>query len=203
MAGEAITHGADVAAAAASSIDLLQVAALLAAGVIAVPLFKRAGLGSVLGYLAAGLAIGPFGLRLIADPEAILHVSELGVVLFLFIVGLEMEPSRLWSLRKQIFGLGVVQVAACGAVLTGAGILLGAPPVVAFVAGMGFVLTSTAIVMQLLTERGDLATPAGQKIVSILLLEDLAIVPLLAVVALLSPTPKDVAGSTPVWLSIL
>jgi glutathione-regulated potassium-efflux system protein KefB len=203
MASEAITQGTAIAAAAASSIDLIQVVALLAAGVIAVPLFKRAGLGSVLGYLAAGLAIGPFGLRLIADPEAILSVSELGVVLFLFIVGLEMEPSRLWSLRKQIFGLGVVQVAACGAVLTGAGILLGAPPVVAFVAGMGFVLTSTAIVMQLLTERGDLATPAGQRIVSILLLEDLAIVPLLAVVALLSPAPKDVAGATPVWLAIL
>jgi glutathione-regulated potassium-efflux system protein KefB len=203
MASEAITQGTAIAAAAASSIDLIQVVALLAAGVIAVPLFKRAGLGSVLGYLAAGLAIGPFGLRLIADPEAILSVSELGVVLFLFIVGLEMEPSRLWSLRKQIFGLGVVQVAACGAVLTGVGILLGAPPVVAFVAGMGFVLTSTAIVMQLLTERGDLATPAGQRIVSILLLEDLAIVPLLAVVALLSPAPKDVAGATPVWLAIL
>ena len=95
-----------MAAAAANGIDLIQVVALLAAGVIAVPIFKRAGLGSVLGYLAAGLAIGPFGLRLIADPEAILHVSELGVVLFLFIVGLEMEPSRLWSLRKQIFGVG-------------------------------------------------------------------------------------------------
>ena len=203
MAGEAITHGADVAVAAASGIDLIQVVALLAAGVIAVPLFKRAGLGSVLGYLAAGLAIGPFGLRLIADPEAILHVTELGVVLFLFIVGLEMEPSRLWSLRKQIFGLGALQVVLCGALLTGAGILCGFPPAVAFVAGMGFVLTSTAIVMQLLTERGDLATPAGQKIVSILLLEDLAIVPLLAIVALISPQAKDVIGATPVWVSIL
>jgi len=203
MAGEAITHGADVAVAAASGIDLIQVVALLAAGVIAVPLFKRAGLGSVLGYLAAGLAIGPFGLRLIADPEAILHVSELGVVLFLFIVGLEMEPSRLWSLRKQIFGLGALQVVLCGVLLTGAGILCGFSPAVAFVAGMGFVLTSTAIVMQLLTERGDLATPAGQKIVSILLLEDLAIVPLLAIVALISPQAKDIVGATPVWLSIL
>ena len=203
MAGEAITHGADVAVAAASGIDLIQVVALLAAGVIAVPLFKRAGLGSVLGYLAAGLAIGPFGLPLIADPEAILHVSELGVVLFLFIVGLEMEPSRLWSLRKQIFGLGALQVVLCGVLLTGAGILCGFSPAVAFVAGMGFVLTSTAIVMQLLTERGDLATPAGQKIVSILLLEDLAIVPLLAIVALISPQAKDIVGATPVWLSIL
>lgn len=187
---------------AAAGIELWQVLALLAAGVIAVPIFKRAGLGSVLGYLAAGLAIGPFGLRLIADPESILHVSELGVVLFLFIVGLEMEPSRLWNLRKQIFGLGVLQVAICGALLTGVGVLLGLPPAVAFVAGVGFVLTSTAIVMQLLTERGDLATPAGQKIVSILLLEDLAIVPLLAVVALLSP-PAAESAATPVWLSIL
>lgn len=203
MAADAIAQGTDIAVKAASSIDLIQVVALLAAGVIAVPLFKRAGLGSVLGYLAAGLAIGPFGLRLIADPEAILHVSELGVVLFLFIVGLEMEPSRLWNLRKQIFGLGVIQVALCGALLTGVGILLGLAPAVAFVAGMGFVLTSTAIVMQLLTERGVLATPPGQKIVSILLLEDLAIVPLLAIVALLSPAPKDAAATTPVWLAIL
>ncbi|MEP7239642.1 MAG: monovalent cation:proton antiporter-2 (CPA2) family protein [Devosia sp.] len=197
MAGEALS-------AAANSIDLVQVLGLLAAGVIAVPIFKRAGLGSVLGYLAAGIAVGPFGLRLIADPEAILQVSELGVVLFLFVVGLEMEPSRLWSLRKQIFGVGVLQVALCGTLLTGAGVLLGLPPSVAFVAGMGFVLTSTAVVMQLLTERGDLATPAGQKIVSILLLEDLAIVPLLAVVAVISPKAlSDVASATPVWISIL
>jgi glutathione-regulated potassium-efflux system protein KefB len=193
---EAVTH-------AASGIELWQVLVLLAAGVVAVPIFKRAGLGSVLGYLAAGLAIGPFGIRLISDTESILHVSELGVVLFLFIVGLEMEPSRLWSLRKQIFGLGVLQVAICGALLTIVGVLLGFPPAVAFVAGTGFVLTSTAIVMQLLTERGDLATPGGQKIVSILLLEDLAIVPLLAVVALLAPGVEGAVASTPVWISIL
>jgi glutathione-regulated potassium-efflux system protein KefB len=200
MAGEAITHATE---AAASGVELWQVLALLAAGVVAVPIFKRAGLGSVLGYLAAGLAIGPFGLRIISDTQSILHVSELGVVLFLFIVGLEMEPSRLWNLRKQIFGLGVLQVAICGALLTGVGVLLGFPPAVAFVAGMGFVLTSTAIVMQLLTERGDLATPAGQKIVSILLLEDLAIVPLLAVVAVLAPAVQGAGPSTPVWISIL
>ncbi|RYE07602.1 MAG: potassium transporter [Hyphomicrobiales bacterium] len=195
MAGEAVTH-------AASGIELWQVLALLTAGVIAVPLFKRAGLGAVLGYLAAGLAIGPFGLRLIADTQSILHVSELGVVLFLFIVGLEMEPSKLWSLRKQIFGLGILQVGLCGALLTGIGVLLGFHPAVAFVAGMGFVMTSTAVVMQILTERGDLATPPGQKIVSILLLEDLAIVPLLAVVALLAPSAVA-ESATPVWLSIL
>ena len=156
-------HAVEQAAGHASSgIELWQVLALLAAGVIAVPVFKRAGLGSVLGYLAAGLAIGPFGLGLIADPESILHVSELGVVLFLFIVGLEMEPSKLWSLRKQIFGLGVLQVGICGVLLTGVGVLIGLPPAVAFVAGVGFVMTSTAVVMQILTERGDLASPAGQ-----------------------------------------
>ena len=188
-------------AAAHGGIDLTQVVALLAAGVIAVPIFKRLGLGLVLGYLAAGLAVGPFGLKLVADPQAVLHAAELGVVLFLFIVGLEMEPSKLWALRKQIFGLGVLQVALCGALLTVVGIVLGFPAPVAFVAGMGFVLTSTAIVMQLLSERGDLQTPGGQKIVSILLLEDLAIVPLLAVVALLTPdTGTGDAGSR--WLSV-
>ncbi|MGQ0529919.1 MAG: cation:proton antiporter domain-containing protein, partial [Panacagrimonas sp.] len=86
--------------------DLVNVVALLAAGVVAVPLFKKLGLGSVLGYLAAGLVIGPFGLGLFSDPQAILHVAELGVVMFLFVIGLEMQPTRLWSLRREIFGLG-------------------------------------------------------------------------------------------------
>ena len=185
MAGETVTHAVD--AAAHGGVDLTQVVVLLGAAVIAVPLFKRLGLGSVLGYLSAGLLIGPYGLGLINDVQSILHAAELGVVLFLFIVGLEMEPSKLWGLRKQIFGLGVIQVATCGALLTGVGILMGFAPVVAFVAGMGFVLTSTAIVMQILAERGELSAPQGQKMVSILLLEDLAIVPLLALVAFLAP----------------
>src|SRR5918994_4433327 len=135
-------------AAEAADSNLVNVVALLAAGVVAVPIFKRLGLGSILGYLAAGLAIGPFGLGLFSDPEAILHVAELGVVMFLFIVGLEMQPSRLWAMRKEIFGLGVAQVAVCGALLTGVGVLAGFPPVVAFLAAMGFVLSSTAIVAQ-------------------------------------------------------
>jgi glutathione-regulated potassium-efflux system protein KefB len=186
---------AEVAGHAGNGIDLVQVVALLAAGVIAVPIFRRLGLGSVLGYLTAGILVGPWGpLGLIHDPEAILHTAELGVVLFLFIVGLEMEPQKLWNLRRQIFGLGALQVVACGALLTGVGMLLGFPPVIAFVAGMGFVLTSTAIVMQLLQERGELATPGGQKIVSILLLEDLAIVPLLALIALLAPGHDEGGG---------
>ena len=105
MAAEAVAHAAQ--AAAHGGVDLVQVVALLAAGVVAVPIFRRLGLGSVLGYLAAGLVVGPFGLQLINDPQAILHAAELGVVLFLFIIGLEMEPPKLWALRKQIFGLGL------------------------------------------------------------------------------------------------
>src|SRR3954466_8158348 len=103
---------------AAEGNDLVQVVALLAAGVVAVPIFKRLGLGSVLGYLCAGLVIGPFGLGLFTDPRAIRHGAELGVVMFLFVIGLEMQPSRLWSLRREIFGLGAAQVFVCGALLT-------------------------------------------------------------------------------------
>ncbi|WP_442577451.1 monovalent cation:proton antiporter-2 (CPA2) family protein [Mesorhizobium sp. ASY16-5R] len=174
-------------AAEGAGSDLIQVVALLAAGVVAVPIFKRIGLGSILGYLAAGVVIGPFGLGIFYESEAILHVAELGVVMFLFIIGLEMEPSRLWGLRREIFGLGVFQVGLCAALLTMVGIVTGFPVAASFVAGAGFVLTSTAIVMQLLEERGDMATPKGQRIVSVLLLEDLAIVPLLALVAFLAP----------------
>jgi glutathione-regulated potassium-efflux system protein KefB len=182
--------------------DLIPVVALLGAAVVAVPIFKRLGLGSVLGYLVAGIAIGPFGLRLFTEPEAILSVAEIGVVLLLFVIGLEMKPSRLWSLRREIFGLGLAQVVACSLALTAvAHYLLGISWVPSFIGAAGFTLTSTAIVLQLLEERGETAAPAGQKIVSILLLEDLTIVPLLAVVALLSPIPA--LTSQPRWLEVL
>ncbi|WIG97637.1 monovalent cation:proton antiporter-2 (CPA2) family protein [Myxococcus sp. SDU36] len=182
------------------SNDLVKVVSLLGAAVVAVPVFKRLGLGSVLGYLAAGLAIGPFGMGWFSDPQAVLHVAELGVVMFLFVIGLEMRPSHLWSLRRQIFGLGTLQIAACTAALTGVGLLFGDEPVVAFIGAMGFVLTSTAIVMQLLGERGDIALPHGQKIVSVLLFEDLLIVPLLVLVALLAPGEPSSDASR--WTSI-
>jgi glutathione-regulated potassium-efflux system protein KefB len=182
--------------------NLVQAVALLGSSVVAVALFKRLGLGSVLGYLVAGLAIGPFGVGLFTDPASILHIAELGVVMLLFIIGLEMEPPRLWALRREIFGLGVAQVGACGALLTGVGMLFGFTPAVAFVAGMGFVLTSTAVVLQVLTERGDLSTPAGRRIVSILLLEDLAIVPLLIVVTFLAPVTPGQGVEVPYWQSI-
>ncbi|RZL05241.1 MAG: potassium transporter, partial [Rubrivivax sp.] len=170
-----------------SAGDLLKVVTLLGAAVVAVPLFKRLGLGSVLGYLAAGLAIGPFGIGLISDPATILHTAELGVVMYLFVIGLEMQPSHLWSLRRAIFGLGSLQVVVCGLLLTGVGLAFGFSLPVSFVSAMGFVLTSTAVVMQLLGERGDIAQPRGQKIVAILLFEDLLIVPLLAVVTFMAP----------------
>ena len=174
-----------------AGVDLVSVVTLLAAAVVAVPVFKRLGLGSVLGYLAARLAIGPFGLALFSDPMAILHVAELGVVMFLFIIGLEMEPSKLWAMRRDIVGLGLVQVLICVALLGLVGVALGYPYAGSLIAGAGFTLTSTAIVMQMLQERGDIATPKGQRIVSILLLEDLAIVPLLALVAFLAPGGTD------------
>ncbi|CAB3881909.1 monovalent cation:proton antiporter-2 (CPA2) family protein [Achromobacter mucicolens] len=178
--------------------QVLNVVVLLGAAVIAVPLFKRLGLGSVLGYLAAGLAIGPFGIGFFTDPKSILHVAELGVVMFLFIIGLEMQPSRLWKLRGEIFGLGVAQVLVCGALLTGVGLLAGLSGAAAFMAAMGFVLSSTAIVMQILAERDETTSAQGQRIVSILLLEDLAIVPLLALAALLAPASSG-SGANPWW----
>ncbi|MBO9662585.1 monovalent cation:proton antiporter-2 (CPA2) family protein [Dokdonella sp.] len=180
--------------------ELVKVVALLGAAVVMVPIFRRIGLGSVLGYLAAGLLIGPFGLGWFSDPAAILHVAELGVVMFLFVIGLEMQPSHLWNLRREIFGLGALQILVCSLALTGVGMLFGFPPAVAFIGAAGFVLTSTAIVMQLLAERGDLNLPGGQKIVSILLFEDLLIVPLLAIVAFMSPQAVDTGHSR--WASI-
>lgn len=183
--------------------QLVSVVTLLGAAIIAVPIFKRLGLGSVLGYLAAGIAIGPFGLKLFSDSQSIIHIAELGVVMFLFIIGLEMKPSHLWGLRRQIFGLGSAQVITSAILLTFVGMAFGFSWQVAFVGGAGFVLTSTAIVMQVLSERGDMASYRGQKMVSILLFEDLIIVPLLAVVTFLAPTdPAHVANAQPVWQKI-
>lgn len=171
----------------AHSMSLVAPVVLLAAAVIAVPIFKRIGLGSVLGYLIAGLIIGPFGFAFFQDSTAILHIAELGIVMYLFVIGLEMQPSHLWSLRREIFGLGTLQIIICALALTGVGLLFGFTWRVAFIGAAGFVLTSTAIVMQLLGDRGDLTQPRGQKIVAILLFEDLLIVPLLAIVAFMAP----------------
>ncbi|WP_436873179.1 monovalent cation:proton antiporter-2 (CPA2) family protein [Acinetobacter haemolyticus] len=185
----------------AHSISLIAPVVLLAAAVIAVPIFKRIGLGSVLGYLIAGFIIGPFGFAFFNDPASILHIAELGIVMYLFVIGLEMQPSHLWSLRREIFGLGSLQILVSSCALTGVGILFGFTWQVAFIAATGFVLTSTAIVMQLLGDRGDIAQPRGQKIVSILLFEDLLIVPLLALVAFMAP--NHVVESTSARLEMI
>ncbi|MEY2758372.1 MAG: glutathione-regulated potassium efflux protein [Pseudomonadota bacterium] len=186
----------------AGGMDLNHAVALLAAGVVAVPIFRKLGLGAVLGYLAAGVAVGPFGFKLFEDPESIIHVAELGVVMFLFLIGLEMRPAKLWAMRRDIFGLGVVQVLTCGALLSGVGIAFGLPPQAAVIGAMGFVLSSTAVIMKMMDDRGETATPGGQRAVAILLLEDLAIIPLLALVALLatlSPTAAAAEVTQPWW----
>ena len=184
-----------------AGLDLLPVVALLAAGVIAVPLFRRFGLDSVLAYLAAGLVIGPHGIALFTDPQTILNVAEIGVVMFLFLIGLSMQPSRLWSLRRDIVGLGFLQVATSGAVLTLFGIAMGFSPAVAFVFGMGFTLTSTAVVVQILNERGELGLPKAQRMISIMLVEDLSIVPLLAFVAFIAPGGEHVTAADR-WMAV-
>jgi len=120
-------------AADGNTSQLVGIVTLLGAAVVGVPLFKRLGLGAVLGYLAAGLVIGPFGMGLLTDAQTIIHVAELGVVMFLFVIGLEMKPSHLWGLRGQIFGLGSMQVVLSALLLTGVGVSFGFPWQVAFV----------------------------------------------------------------------
>ncbi len=158
----------------------------LAAGAIAVPIFQRLGLGSVLGYLIAGVAIGPWGMRLIDNPQTVLHFAEFGVVLLLFLVGLELNPRRLWTLRRLIFGLGGGQVILTIAAVAGIGLALGQSMTIALVAGMGFAMSSTAIGLASLAERNLLNTPGGQKSFAVLLFQDLAVIPLMIVLGLMA-----------------
>jgi glutathione-regulated potassium-efflux system ancillary protein KefC len=158
----------------------------LGAAVLVVPLSKALGLGSIIGYLAAGIVIGPWGLGLVTNVVDILHFAEFGVVLMLFLVGLELEPRRLWSLRRPIFGWGTAQVVACAAVLFLAGWAGGANWRVALVAALGLALSSTAIALQVLGERNLLPTPSGQAGFSILLFQDVAAIPILALLPLLA-----------------
>ncbi|MDE2416469.1 MAG: glutathione-regulated potassium-efflux system protein KefC [Burkholderiales bacterium] len=157
----------------------------LSAAVIAVPLSKAVGLGSIIGYLAAGIAIGPWGLGLVTNVEDILHFAEFGVVLMLFLVGLELEPKRLWSLRRPIFGWGSAQVLGCALVLAAAAMLMGVGWRTSLVAGLGLALSSTAIALQVMGERNLLRTGSGQSAFSILLFQDVAAIPILALLPLL------------------
>jgi len=164
---------------------LPQALVCLAAGVLAVPIFRRLGLGSVLGYLIAGVAIGQWGLGLIADPQRVLQFSELGVVLLLFLIGLELNLERVWSLRRAIFGLGAVQVAATIAAVGGIAVALGQPLALGVVAGMGIAMSSTAIGLATLSEKNMLQTPGGQASFAVLLFQDLAVIPLLLVLGVM------------------
>ncbi|MEJ1470276.1 MAG: glutathione-regulated potassium-efflux system protein KefC [Candidatus Sedimenticola sp. (ex Thyasira tokunagai)] len=157
----------------------------LGAAVVAVPLAKRLGLGSVLGYLMAGIVIGPWGLSLIANVDDILHFAEFGVVLLLFLIGLELNPKRLWAMRQPIFGMGGMQVALTTLVLSLCGWLLGLPAGAALVVAMGLSLSSTAIALQTLTEKNLLSTHAGRSAFSVLLFQDIAVIPMMALIPLL------------------
>ncbi len=164
----------------------------LAAAVVCVPIASRLKLGSVLGYLVAGCVIGPWGLRLVQDVESILHFAEFGVVLMLFLIGLELDPARLWSMRRAVFAGGALQMGVCGGALALGALVIGLPWQAALVAGLALALSSTAIAVQTMRERGLLAGPMGSASFSILLFQDIAAIPLIALVPLLSSEP--VAG---------
>ncbi|WP_339616068.1 monovalent cation:proton antiporter-2 (CPA2) family protein [uncultured Gilvimarinus sp.] len=170
----------------------------LCAAIIAVPIAKRLGLGSVLGYLFAGVIIGPYALSLVGDQTDVMHVAEFGIIMMLFLIGLELQPARLWALRRPILGLGGLQVVLTAALLTLIIVAvsdLAWKPALAI--GLALALSSTAIVLQSLTERGLLKTPAGSNSFSVLLFQDIAIIPILALLPLLSSGSGSPDAVTP------
>jgi len=176
--------------------SLTTFAALLLASVLFVPLFKRAGLGTVLGYLAVGMLIGPFGIKLVRDPDNLMHTAELGVILLLFVIGLELKPSRLWALRRSVFGLGVLQLAGAAVALAAAGRYFGLSMSAAALVGIILALSSTAFVLPTLAERRELSTRYGREAFAILLFQDLSVIPLLALIPLFG-TGKPTALTHP------
>src|SRR5580692_2300433 len=189
---------------------LFTLVALLAATAVAVPLTRRAGFGSVLGYLLAGIAIGPSGLRLVTGLGEITSIASLGVVMLLFLIGLEVRPQRLGVMRRAVFGLGTAQVVVSAAALAGLEHAAGIGWTGAVVLGAGLAMSSTAIVLPMLAERELLTTRAGRDGFSVLLFQDLAFIPLVALVPLLSGTPlpehvpwRDVARAVAAIVVIL
>jgi glutathione-regulated potassium-efflux system ancillary protein KefC len=172
----------------------------LAAAVIAVPVARLLGLGSIIGYLAAGITIGPWGLKFVTDPQDMLHFAEFGVVLMLFLVGLELEPRRLWSLRKPIFGWGSVQLFGSAALMVAAALLFGVDWRLALVAALGLAMSSTAIGLGALAERNLMATSSGQSVLSVALLQDVAAIPILALLPLLAAGGDAGAHSGGGWV---
>src|SRR3569833_2616176 len=169
---------------------LFEVMIYLAATVVFVLLVCCLKLGSVLGYLIAGCAIGPFGLGLVSDVKAILHFAEFGVVLMLFLIGLELDPKRLFAMKRAVFGGGGLQMGACGLVLAAGGLAAGLPWKGALVAGLALSLSSTTIAIQTMHERGMLASPTGNTVFAVLLFQDIAAIPLIALVPQQAPKQK-------------
>ena len=173
-------------------MNLLQEAVIyLIAALIAVPISRKLGFGSVLGYLAAGIIIGPFGLGFIKDAEHILHFAELGVVFLLFVIGLELQPSRLWVLRRLVFGLGSAQVIASAGAIAGLGLFFGLGLAEALLVGFILALSSTAFVLQMLAEKKELTTTHGRAAFAILLFQDLAVIPLIAIIPMFGAAAGD------------
>jgi glutathione-regulated potassium-efflux system ancillary protein KefC len=181
---------------------LLFLTILLAAAVTIVPASARLGLGSVIGYLCAGVLLGPEGLGWIDNPSEILHLAEFGVVLLLFLIGLELNPKRLWDLRRSIFGLGLLQLVLSSMLIGGGLVLLGWSFQHALVAGLGVSMSSTAIAMQMMGERGLKTHPLGKNGFSVLLFQDLAVIPILLLVSFLAVAPSE-ATTLPLWERIV
>jgi len=185
-------------------ISLSQTAVLLAAAVVAVSIFRLLNLSSILGYVAAGLVIGPWGLRLIHNIGSISHIAEFGVVLLLFIIGLELQPTRLWVMRRTVFGLGTAQVVLCTVLLGSAAYLMGLQPITASIVGFGLSLSSTPLVLQVLAERSQLKSQHGRSAFGILLFQDLAVLPVLAILPLISrAAPSTQTANAALWPILL
>ncbi|AXF02370.1 monovalent cation:proton antiporter-2 (CPA2) family protein [Paraburkholderia hospita] len=181
---------------------LVDVVIFLASALIAVPLAVRLGFGAVLGYLVAGIMIGPWALKLVTDIDAILHFSELGIVLMMFVIGLEMRVDALWAMRRTIFGYGTMQMTVCAAALSGIFLMLGLPWRIALAGGLALSLSSTAMVMSELQERKLMDMPTGRAGFGILLFQDMAAIPLIALLPLLGPAVPTPAAE-PGWLLAL
>jgi Kef-type K+ transport system membrane component KefB len=172
----------------------------LSAAVVAVPVAKRLGLGSVLGYLIAGVVIGPFVLGLVGEEgQDVLHFAEFGVVMMLFLIGLELQPALLWQLRGPILGLGGLQVSLTTALVMSIAIMFGVPWQSSLALGLTIALSSTAIVLQTLNEKGLMKTTGGQNSFSVLLFQDIAVLPILAIFPLMAIVDTAQLDGLPIW----
>lgn len=181
-------------------MNLTLLLVLLVAGLLFVPLIKVSGFGTILGYLAAGIVIGPGVLGLVTDVEAVRHVAEFGVVLFLFVIGLELQPSRLWAMRTAVFGVGSVQMAVTGALLAAAAVAAGLSIPVALAVGLILALSSTPVGLQVLAERSELQTKHGRTAFGIVLFQDVAAIPMIALLPLLG-TSAAAGGGEPWYIA--